>query len=84
VLSEVYPAGEEPIDGACGRDLAKAVESASGRSPVFVTDLQDAVPRLRVLLEDGDVLLTLGAGSVGALAAKLPELLQDGAVSNVG
>ena len=84
VLSEVYPAGEEPIDGACGRDLAKAVESASGRSPVFVTDLQDTVPRLRVLLEDGDVLLTLGAGSVGALAAKLPELLQDGAVSNVG
>ncbi len=84
ILSEVYPAGESPIDGAGGRDLIRALGDKMPHSPVFVPDLQDAVPRMRVMLEDGDVVLTLGAGSVGAFAATLSQRLQSEAVSDVG
>lgn len=84
VLSEVYAAGEDPIEGATGRDLVDAIARDGRIEPVFVPELESVVPSLRMLLEDGDVLLTMGAGSVGALAARLPELLQAEAVSDVG
>ena len=74
-LLEVYAAGEEPIPGADGRAIARAVRSRGGVEPVFVDSL-DALPAtLKSLLADGDLLLTMGAGDIGAHAAELPELL---------
>jgi UDP-N-acetylmuramate--alanine ligase len=76
VLCEVYPAGEEPIAGADGRSLARAIRARGERDPVFAQDI-DEVPRLLAnLLDDGDLVLLMGAGDIGALAARLPETLR--------
>ena len=75
VLLEVYAAGEEPIAGADGRAMARAIRSRGSVEPVFVEILDDLQPVLLDLLEDGDLLLTMGAGDIGAYAAGLPELI---------
>ncbi len=75
VVLEVYAAGEEPIAGADGRAMARAIRSRGSVEPVFVETLDDLQPVLLDLLEDGDLLLTMGAGDIGAYAAGLPELI---------
>src|SRR5262249_14323541 len=71
VLADVYPAGEAPIVAADGRSLARAIRVNGKVEPVFVegaSEMRDAVlSRVR----DGDVVVTMGAGSIGALAAEL-------------
>ena len=84
LISEVYAAGETPIDGATGRDLCNAIGAAGALHPIYLADIESAAPSLRMLLEDGDVLITLGAGSVGSLAPRLPALLGQEAISDVG
>jgi UDP-N-acetylmuramate--alanine ligase len=75
VLLEVYPAGEEPIPGADGRTLARAIRTRGRVDPVFVDAPDRLVDTLLGVLRDGDVLVTQGAGNVGALAAGLPGAL---------
>ncbi|MFO1396242.1 MAG: UDP-N-acetylmuramate--L-alanine ligase [Burkholderiales bacterium] len=71
VLTDVYPAGEAPIVAADGRALARAVRVAGKVEPVFVEDIAALPDTLRTLLRDGDVVLTMGAGSIGGTAAQL-------------
>ncbi|MDX1403177.1 MAG: UDP-N-acetylmuramate--L-alanine ligase [Woeseiaceae bacterium] len=78
VLLEVYAAGEDPIAGADGRAIARAVRSRGGTEPVFVESAEALLPVLEGILEDGDLLLTMGAGDIGAAAARLPEQLRRG------
>jgi UDP-N-acetylmuramate--alanine ligase len=78
VLLEVYAAGEDPIAGADGRAIARAVRSRGGLEPVFVESLEDLLPVLQGLVTDGDLLLTMGAGDIGAFAAKLPQQIDRG------
>ena len=75
VLTEVYPAGEAPIAGADGRALARAIRSRGQVEPVFVPELEDLPSVLPGIVRDGDLLVTLGAGSIGAAAAALPGAL---------
>lgn len=75
VVLEVYAAGETPIAGADGRAIARAVRSRGGVEPVFVESLRELAPVLDGLVTGGDLLLTMGAGDIGAFAARLPELL---------
>ena len=78
ILTEVYAAGEKPIIGADGRSLARAVRMRGQLEPVFlaaVTELSGVLPGM---LEPGDVVLTLGAGSIGQVAAELPQMLAAG------
>jgi len=77
VLLDVYAAGEEPIAGADGRAMARAVRTRGSVEPVFVESLHDLQAVLMDLIEDGDLVLTMGAGDIGAYAAGLPELLSD-------
>lgn len=74
ILCEVYPAGEQPIAGADGRALARAIRSRGVLDPIFVaeTDIESVAKTLRGVLIDGDVVLTLGAGSIGSVASALP------------
>jgi UDP-N-acetylmuramate--alanine ligase len=76
LLCEVYPAGEEPLRGADGRTLSRAIRARGEVDPVFAERLEDVPPILANLLADGDLVLTMGAGDIGGLAARLPELLQ--------
>ena len=75
VLLDVYAAGEAPIAGADGRAIARAVRTRGAVEPVFVETLDELQPLLADILEDGDLVLTMGAGDIGAYAAKLPQLL---------
>ncbi|NNC76462.1 MAG: UDP-N-acetylmuramate--L-alanine ligase [Woeseiaceae bacterium] len=75
VVLEVYAAGETPIAGADGRSIARAVRTRKSIEPVFVESLDELEPVLLDLLKDGDLLLTMGAGDIGAYAATLPDRL---------
>lgn len=76
LLLEVYPAGEVPIAGADGRTLARAIRNRGQVDPVFVEKIEELPATLQGVLQDDDVLLTLGAGNIGAAAAKLQAQLE--------
>ncbi len=71
VLTEVYPAGEAPISNADGRALARAVRVRGKVDPVFIAHPRELPATLPPLLRDGDLLLLLGAGDIGAVASEL-------------
>jgi UDP-N-acetylmuramate--alanine ligase len=71
VLAEVYPAGEPPIVAADGRSLARAVRVAGKVEPVFVEDIGEMPAAIRRIAGDGDVVVTMGAGSIGNVPAQL-------------
>lgn len=73
LLTEVYAAGEAPVVAADGRSLIRAVRVTGKIEPQFVEAVADLPAALLETLEDGDVLLTMGAGSIGGIAAKLFE-----------
>lgn len=73
VLLEVYPAGEKPIKDADGRALARSIRVRGKIDPVFVDDFEALDQVIEDLLEDGDIFLTLGAGSIGAWSASFLE-----------
>jgi UDP-N-acetylmuramate--alanine ligase len=76
LLAEVYPAGEPPIVAADGRSLARAVRIAGKVEPVFVENIADMPAAIRAAAKDGDVVVTMGAGSIGSVPAALaPTLL---------
>jgi UDP-N-acetylmuramate--alanine ligase len=75
IILEVYAAGEDPIAGADGRAIARAVRSRGGVEPIFVEELDGLAEVLEGVLADGDLVLTMGAGDIGALASRLPTLL---------
>jgi UDP-N-acetylmuramate--alanine ligase len=75
LLTEVYAAGEEPVTGADGRALCAAIRARGKVNPVFIEDLNELNESILNIIEDGDVLLTLGAGSIGSIAEKLPGAL---------
>lgn len=78
LLLEVYAAGEAPIANADGRMLCRAIRARGHVDPVFVERLDDLAPALHDLIRDGDVVLTLGAGDIGAASAKLVGQLAGG------
>ena len=71
LLAEVYAAGEAPIVAADGRALARAVRVAGKVEPVFVEDIGEMPRAIVDFAQDGDVVITMGAGSIGAVAGKV-------------
>lgn len=71
ILLDVYPAGEKPIAGADGRSLSRAIRTRGKVEPVFVEQTADVPGVLPDLLCDGDLLLMMGAGDIGAMAVQL-------------
>jgi len=76
LLADVYAAGEMPIVAADGRALARALRVAGKVEPVFVEDMADMPQTILDVARDGDVVLTMGAGSIGAVPGKLAESKQ--------
>jgi UDP-N-acetylmuramate--alanine ligase len=74
LLAEVYAAGEAPIVAADGRSLARALRVAGKVEPVFVDDIADMPRAILDNARDGDVVLCMGAGSIGAVPGKVVEL----------
>jgi len=75
LVTEVYAAGESPISGADGRSLCKNIRARGKTTPVFIEDVQDLANVLADLVQVNDVVLTLGAGNIGQVAASLPETI---------
>jgi UDP-N-acetylmuramate--alanine ligase len=76
VLTEIYPAGEEAIDGISAKSLYQAVKQRGHLDAVFVADQKEIVDRLLSQLKPGDIVLTLGAGDIYKIGEKLVEKLQ--------
>ncbi|SDQ90898.1 UDP-N-acetylmuramate--L-alanine ligase [Pseudoxanthomonas sp. CF125] len=68
VLSEVYPAGEAPIAGADAKSLARAIRARGRNEPVVVSQVSELAGVLPDVLQDGDLLLLMGAGDIGHVA----------------
>ncbi|RTL53118.1 MAG: UDP-N-acetylmuramate--L-alanine ligase [Rhodocyclaceae bacterium] len=71
LLAEVYAAGEAPIVAADGRSLARAIRIAGKVEPVFVEDIANLPQAILDTCQDGDVVITMGAGSIGGVPGKL-------------
>jgi UDP-N-acetylmuramate--alanine ligase len=76
LVTEVYAAGEAPIAGANGRAICRAVRSRGQVEPVFVERVEELATALADVLRDGDVIVTMGAGNIGAVAHELPAQLR--------
>jgi UDP-N-acetylmuramate--alanine ligase len=74
LLAEVYAAGESPIVAADGRTLARAVRVVGKVEPVFVEDVGTLPETILDSVRDGDVVITMGAGSIGAVSARTQEI----------
>ena len=75
LLAEVYAAGEAPIVAADGRSLARALRVAGRVEPVFVSDIEDLPTAILSNARDGDVVLCMGAGSIGSVPQTVVDLL---------
>ncbi len=71
VLADVYPAGEAPIVAADGRSLARALRIAGKVAPTFVEKTNEMRAAVLARVRDGDVVITMGAGSIAGLAPEL-------------
>jgi UDP-N-acetylmuramate--alanine ligase len=67
----VYPAGEQPIVAADGRALARAVRVAGKVEPLFVEAIAEMLEAILQIARDGDVVVTMGAGSIGGVPGAL-------------
>src|SRR5437588_4982633 len=68
LVADVYPAGEAPIVAADGRALTRALRIGGRIEPVFVEDVSEMPAAIRAIVRDGDVVLTMGAGSIGQVS----------------
>ncbi|MGH8238941.1 MAG: UDP-N-acetylmuramate--L-alanine ligase [Steroidobacteraceae bacterium] len=75
IVTEVYAAGEAPIAGADGKAICRAIRSHGRVEPLLVEKIEDLPRALIQIAHDGDVIVTMGAGSIGAAAAELPAAL---------
>jgi UDP-N-acetylmuramate--alanine ligase len=71
LLAEVYAAGESPIVAADGRALTRALRTGSQIEPIFVESIGDMAATIQKVARDGDVVLTMGAGSIGGIPQQL-------------
>jgi UDP-N-acetylmuramate--alanine ligase len=77
LVTEIYAAGEDPVENLSGRKLAEGIERHGHRRVRYVPDLDEAFSVLKDELLEGDVVLTLGAGSVTGLSDRLAEVASE-------
>ncbi len=71
LLTDIYAAGEAPIEGADGRALARGIRARGKVEPVLIRGVQDLPDALESIVREGDLILTLGAGDIGSAPALL-------------
>lgn len=83
LLAEVYAAGEPPIVAADGRALTRALRVANKIEPVFVEQIEDMPQAIIDAAQDGDVVITMGAGSIGQVPGQVVALQAQARTANV-
>ncbi|MFA6538500.1 MAG: UDP-N-acetylmuramate--L-alanine ligase [Negativicutes bacterium] len=76
VLTDIYPASEQPIPGIDGSTIPKEYQAYSGKAPLYVGEFDKLPQRLAEIVRPGDIVLTMGAGSITGVGDKLLELLK--------
>jgi UDP-N-acetylmuramate--alanine ligase len=74
---DIYAASEKPVEGISGEALAAKIREKGGLNANYVSSFQDAVSSAAVVAQDGDMILTLGAGSVSQLGPMILEKLKE-------
>jgi UDP-N-acetylmuramate--alanine ligase len=77
LLTEVYSAGESPIVAADGKSLVRAIRVQGKVEPIFVETVEELPAAIFSIVQDGDVVLVMGAGSVGSVAQNFASSLHD-------
>ncbi len=77
IVTDIYPAGEPPMAGVSGERLAEGIKEKGHRRVRFVAEIDDVPAALESDLQEGDLVITLGAGSVTTLADKLAEVVDE-------
>ena len=83
-MTDIYAAGEAPIPGADAKALCRAIRSRGGVEPVLVDRMEELPTALAAIVHDGDVVLCMGAGNVGAVAHELPRTLPEALAARGG
>jgi len=76
LVTEVYAAGEAPIAGCDGRAICRAVRSRAQVEPIFVERVEGLAAALKDVIRRNDVIVTMGAGNINAVAHSLPAALE--------
>ncbi|MBN9160358.1 MAG: UDP-N-acetylmuramate--L-alanine ligase, partial [Myxococcales bacterium] len=84
LVTEVYPAGEKPIEGATGKELADAIRAHGHHAVRYIPDKNDVEGALYEEVLPGDLVIALGAGDINASAKKLAARLDGGASDGGG
>lgn len=74
LLTEVYPAGEEPIVAADSKSLARAIRVQGKVEPIYIEEVDDLPAAILNIVQDGDVVLVMGAGSVARVAPHIAQM----------
>lgn len=80
LLAEVYAAGEAPLAAADGRALAHALRVVGKVEPIFVAEIASMPDSIFQYVKDGDVVITMGAGSISGVPAKLQQITAQGQI----
>jgi UDP-N-acetylmuramate--alanine ligase len=78
IVTEVYPAGEKPIEGATGRELAEAIRAHGHHAVKYIADKNEVANELYREVKPGDLVIALGAGDINASARKLVARIEAG------
>jgi UDP-N-acetylmuramate--alanine ligase len=76
VLTDIYSAGEKPIEGIDGQTILKKVAAYTGKTPVYIKERADVAAYLKSIAKDGDLIMTMGAGDIYKSGEELVELLK--------
>ena len=76
VLTDVYAAGEAPIPGISGETIKEEVERQTGASVIYIPKREDVAAKLKELAQDGDLVMTMGAGDIYKTSEELVTLLK--------
>jgi UDP-N-acetylmuramate--alanine ligase len=76
IVTKIYAAGEEPIKGFSGKNLVKTIKKEKNIDSIYINSLEDSINIINQVVNDGDILLLMGAGDIGSFAKDLPKLLR--------
>ena len=76
IVTKIYAAGESPIKGFSGESLVKTIKKEKKINPIYINSLEDSINMINQIVNDGDILLIMGAGDIGSFVKDLPKLIR--------
>ena len=77
IVTDIYSAGEAPIEGISGETIFDAVVEATGQNVTYIEKREDIAPYLATIAEEGDLIMTMGAGDIYKTGVELADMLKN-------